>query len=611
MKRRACWFALAAGLWALAPVLLLAQNPVLAQDAAASLPPFPLPEMNQFPRGPGFYFSLTKLFLILVSFWIWLCTVSWVGVDAKLRKEVPGETWLLIVFGAGFAGLLGVFVIPWFWLGYPVLLAAHIVPVLLYARKRNAEVPPHEHVLTKDHVRFWLAAQLRKVGVKVAAEAKAAPTQDLLKLKPQGGVDVAANQVLLVKAKLSPQYTTCQEVLLYAHASRANQVLLDLTAQGLAQRYLVDGLWENADPLDLNDGKALIAVYKTLCSLNEADMRSRQEGKFQAETGPHKLAVKVQSAGTQTGERMLLTIDDGSAKKLESLPQIGVNKDIQAKLVQTLGPSSHGLFLVTAPPGGGLSTETDALLRGLDRFTRAFYSVEDKQRPERPVENVKLWNYDSAQNENPAATLPKLVREYPDVLVIRSLADAETLRMLMGTKILGAEKLVIACVPAKQAAEAPLRLLMLKDAEGLPIPPDEFAPHLLGVLNVRLVRKLCSSCKVGYEPQPQLLQQLGLASAGITELFKQYQPPTDPNPKKKPPPICDACNGRGYLGRTGMFELLLVNDQVRQVLATTPRLDLLVAAARQAGLRPLQLDGIRLVAEGVTSLEELQRVMKE
>jgi len=136
----------------------------------------------------------------------------------------------------------------------------------------------------------------------------------------------------------------------------------------------------------------------------------------------------------------------------------------------------------------------------------------------------------------------------------------------------------------------------------LKVPPGEWAKAVTGVLNQRLVRKLCDHCKEAYAPTPQVLQQLGIPEGRIQAFYR---------PPQQPEEVCPECGGIGYKGRTALFELLLVDDTVRKVLATSPKIDLLRQAARKAGMRSLQEEGVLLVAKGVTSLPELMRVMKQ
>ncbi len=136
------------------------------------------------------------------------------------------------------------------------------------------------------------------------------------------------------------------------------------------------------------------------------------------------------------------------------------------------------------------------------------------------------------------------------------------------------------------------------------MPHKEFASLVTAVLCVRLIRKLCDSCKVAYPPSPELLKKLGIPAGKVEALYRVPKAEEIEKP-------CKECGGIGFKNRTGIFELLVVDDKIREVLMKAPKLDLVTKAARLAGMRPFQEEGLLLVAKGVTSLPELQRVLKE
>ncbi len=160
------------------------------------------------------------------------------------------------------------------------------------------------------------------------------------------------------------------------------------------------------------------------------------------------------------------------------------------------------------------------------------------------------------------------------------------------------ERLVITNVRAKEAAEALLRMLQQK------VPQREFAATVTAVLCTRLIRKLCDACKVAYAPTPDLLKKLGIPAGKVEALYRVPKPEEIEKP-------CPECGNLGFKGRTGLFELLVVDDKIREILVKQPQLDLLRKAARLAGMRTFQEEGLLLVAKGVTSLAELQRILKE
>ncbi len=229
---------------------------------------------------------------------------------------------------------------------------------------------------------------------------------------------------------------------------------------------------------------------------------------------------------------------------------------------------------------------------------RDVVAVEDQQRREHEIQNVQLNTFDTAAGETALTVLPKLVRTYPNVIVLRDLADADTVKFLCAQ--VEEDRLVISGIRAKESAEALLRVLMLK------APAANFAAAATGVVHQRLIRKLCEKCKEAYAPPPETLKQLGIPAGKVQAFYRPPQPQAD----QPAPPPCEDCLGIGYQGRTAIFELLVVDDGVRAALVNAPKIDTVRAVRRKAGMRTLQEEGIVAVVKGVTSLAELMRVLK-
>ena len=313
---------------------------------------------------------------------------------------------------------------------------------------------------------------------------------------------------------------------------------------------------------------------------------------------PVRSPATLATQGTQSGERAVITFEVKTAR-LATLDDLGMRSKVQEQLKEAVN-RPKGFVLLSALPGGGLRTTTKVLLQSMDRFVREFITVEDEGHRYEEVENVPVRTYKAAAGESPAAMLPKVFREEPNVLVIRDLVDAATVAALC-KEIAAAERLVIGTVRARDAAEALLRVLALG------VPPADFARQVTAVLGQRLLRKLCDKCKQAYAPPPQVLQQLGIPAGRVRAFFRPPQPkPTDTARKE----TCRECGGAGYLGQTALFEILLLDDALRKTLAAAPKLDLLRQTARKAGMKNFQEEGVLLVARGVTSLQELQRVLK-
>ena len=545
-------------------------------------------------RGPGFYFSIWKLGLYLALFWLWVKTTDWVNQDG-FRVGVNYAIWNPIVVFSFPAAMLLFFLIPWFWVGYVLMVLAYVGPLTAYIVHRNSKLEYHQKVMTAPHLRHMMADILGKVGVKVAAEKQSAADKGPpVNFTPMGGANDAANQANLIIARQSPGFVTAKEVTADVIDHRGDAVMLEYTAAGAGVKYQIDGVWHDMPPRDRLQADPLLAVLKKLAARNEAERRAKQEGKFGAEYRGIKYDARIVSQGTESGERVLVSLDD---KKFafKSFSELGMRDKLVEQVKELIG-QPKGFVLFSALPGNGLSTLFNVALRESDRYMRDYAEIQDAQKPEREIENVHVHKYDSAKGESPMKLLPEIIRTYPNCLAVRDLFNAETVKTLI--QQVPEERLVLGSVKAKEAVEALLRVLVLK------VSAKEFAPVVSGVVNMRLARKLCDECKQAYAPPAEIVKQLG---AKIEALYR----PPQPIPGEKPKPPCEKCAGIGYYGRTGIFEVLVVNDAVRQTLITNPKLDALRLAARKAGMRTLQEEGILLAAKGVTSLPELMRVLKQ
>ncbi|MFV2065392.1 MAG: GspE/PulE family protein [Pirellulales bacterium] len=537
-------------------------------------------------RGSGGTLSLFKLAAIWLVFLAWVATADWVNRDGQLTRQ-NYNVWngvVCITFLVVLLISLGPFGIP-FAVAIVILLVAYAAPTVVYICVRNGNVASHEQVLTPDHLRHLLTGK-----EKLASYEKGAAVD----LAAQGGESERDDSANLLLARQSPGYVTLKDLLADLVHERGDAVMLDRRADSVAVRYQVDGIWHNNEARDPETGEFLIGVMKTLSSLDQNERRKKQTGTFGAKMDAGKFTCRVTCQGTEAGERVVVKLDEGK-HSFETLESLGMRSKMRERFLEMIG-GDRGFVLFSSLPSGGLTTTVDVSLEETDRLLRNFVAIEDVAKPELEVQNVEVTTYHRAGGEAPATVLPKLLRTYPDVIVVRDLFDAETVKILCAQ--VEENRLIFASNHGKNAADALLRVLALK------VPPRELAGAITAVLYVRLVRKLCPTCRVGYEPTPDLLKKLGIPAGRVEALYRE------PNPDEVDK-VCAECGGIGYLGRTGMFELLVADDGVRQALVKTPKVDLVKKAARAAGMRSLQEEGIVLVAKGITSLPELMRVLKQ
>ncbi len=550
-----------------------------------------------FTRGSGFYYNIFKIAGSWLLFLLWVKTTEWVNNDCQEYK-LEIKRWNPIVFGSFLGFFILSWVLPWFWLSFPLLILAYLIPLTLFIVYRNQKVPNEEKVLTRAHIRFLLATSLSKVGMKVEAEKKAAwekgPPIELL---GEGGETERDDRAHHLAARQLPAFNGARGILTEALSRRGDAIMLEYGKESVVIRYMIDGVWHNDEPQDRETYDPILVVFKTLCGLNPKERRAKQNGKFGIKYDRNQYHASFISQGVSTGERVVIQFDCTKVR-FESLADLGMREKMQEAILGQLGERT-GLVLFSGMPASGLRSSTSVLLQKTDRFTREFLAIEDANRPYEPVENIGVRSYRQGENvpeeEQLDKVLIKTLRMMPDVIVMRDLLNGELVDTLCDDAISN-EHLIVSTMRAKDAAEAILRVLALNAT------PKKLAKTLTAVLNQRLIRKLCDECKEAYAPTPQVLKQLGIP-VGRVQAF--YRPPQEPEK------ICPKCNGVGYYGRTAIFELMLMNDEIRTLIAESAKTELIRRAARKAGIHNLQSEGLVLVAKGITSLPELMRVMKQ
>ena len=286
---------------------------------------------------------------------------------------------------------------------------------------------------------------------------------------------------------------------------------------------------------------------------------------------------------------------------LSSLDELGMRAKMQEQLKEVLN-RPKGFVILSAIPTGGLRTTTKVVLSTLDRFIREFAAVEDESNRYDEVENIAVTTYQSKSGQSPADILPRVFRSQPNVIVLRDLVNAKSLKMVCD-EVEAEGRMAISTVRAKDSAEALLRIYAIEKA-----PVAEFREQVSAVLSQRLVRKLCDKCKEPYAPPPDVLKQLGLPADKVKAF---YRPPASKSSDEDKKEICRECGGVGFLGQTAIFELLVVDDlDPEDAWPPRPNSKPSASPSRKSGNKTLQEEGILMVVRGATSLPELMRVLK-
>jgi general secretion pathway protein E len=551
-----------------------------------------------FPRGPGFYYHPAKLILFLLGYFGWIATCGWVDQDAKglrIEPSVPNA----LMTGAGAAGLFVLWLMPSFWLGLFLFLVIFSAPALVYVSHRNRKVGSADQVLTERHFRELLRRYLRfEFRKKEGAEkTPRVPVRFIGRTDERDNEDDAR----VKKIQESKGYKGALEMVYEAIQRRATDIHLEPSKTEMAVRFRVDGILMAVTPFTRAMGDAVVNILKVVCNMDITEKRKPQDGSFSAQVKDRVVDFRVATAGSVVGEKLVMRILD-KAQQIIDLTQLGM-RDKMRDQIRDLVTRPHGMFVTCGPTGAGKSTTLYACLNEIDRFQQNIITIENPV--EYQLSNVTQIEVNPKAGKTFASELRSILRQDPDLIMIGEIRDQETAEIACQAAQTG--HMVFTTLHANDTVTAIGRLI------DLGVQPFMIASALTAVLGQRLVRLLCPVCKVRYRPNPDLLRKANLPADKI-KFF--YRPPVagsqdeDDGENHGSRQTCATCGGAGYCKRTGMYELLIITDKIRELIRENPNLNAIRQEAVKGGMRYLYEDGLRKVLEGDTSIQELLRVSK-
>jgi len=329
---------------------------------------------------------------------------------------------------------------------------------------------------------------------------------------------------------------------------------------------------------------AIVSRVKIMAQLDIAEKRLPQDGRITLRVGGKPVDVRVSTIPTGHGERAVLRLLDKQAGRLD-LTRLGMD-DATLAHMDRLIREPHGIVLVTGPTGSGKTTTLYAALSRLDAGSLNIMTVEDPI--EYDLDGISQTQVNTRIEMSFARALRTILRQDPDVVMIGEIRDLETAQIAVQASLTG--HLVFATLHTNDAVSAVTRLV------DMGVEPFLLASSLIGVAAQRLVRRLCLECRKPFAPDPQQLRALGFAPTQ-GRLYSAHG--------------CPACNRSGYRGRTGIYELLSIDDELRRLIHDRASEQALREHALSGGMRSLREDGMRWAGQGVISLEEVVRVTGE
>lgn len=411
----------------------------------------------------------------------------------------------------------------------------------------------------------------RMMGSNFARNEEVASVDNLTQLDDEASIGKFINQILLE-----------------AYKDRATDIHIEPSENRLHIRYRIDGILRDAQvpPNIWHFRDSISSRIKILSNLNIAEKRLAQDGRFKVKVGQLELDLRVSFLPTQYGESIALRLL--SSSKLYSLTDLGMD-DRDLKTLKSLISRTHGIIFVTGPTGSGKTTTLYSCLAQLDRSERKIITIEDPI--EYRLEQTTQVQIHPAIGLTFASGLRSMLRHDPDVMMVGEVRDLETAQISVQIALTG--HLVFSTLHTNDAASAVTRLV------DMGVEPYLITSSVECFIAQRLVRLLCRRCKTPVALSPQVAQEFGLRpqdSQGV-QVFE--------------PKGCSVCNYTGFHGRQGVFEFLLVNEKVRELIMGRAPASAIREAAVQSGMQTMLQDGWRKIASGITSPSEVLRVVRE
>ena len=408
---------------------------------------------------------------------------------------------------------------------------------------------------------------------------------------------------ILDLADEAPIIRWVNSILFQAVKERASDIHIEPGEKEVSVRYRVDGALRQAKHAHRQYLPSILARVKIMAGLNIAEKRLPQDGRIRRKIGGKEVDMRVATIPTATGERVTIRLLDRSSVLL-GLADIGMDSEILVT-IRDIIKRPHGIMLVTGPTGSGKTTTLYACLSEINAPDTNILTVEDPV--EYQLEGISQTQVNPKIDFTFASGLRSFLRHDPDVIMVGEIRDVETAEIAIQASLTG--HFVLSTVHTNDASGAVTRLIEMG------IEPFLVASSMVGLMAQRLVRRPCKECATPVRPEPNILVELGLDP----ETFYRggYPVPEVKGSRELPtgtvlsPVGCSACNTIGYSGRTGIYEMLVIDDPIRALTLQKADAGAIRKNAMERGMITLRQDGARKVIAGMTTPEEVLMMTAE
>lgn len=456
-------------------------------------------------------------------------------------------------------------------------------PLDLYAldEVRSLFNCPIETHLTFKHTLYESINRAYEQGQEISSDIVGKETIDSVELNIQEPKD------LLEAYDEAPIIKFVNSLLFQAVKEKASDIHIECFEKNMTVRFRKDGMLHNMASVGKNVQASIISRVKIMAELDIAEKRKPQDGRIRVKVGGRDVDIRISTVPTTWGESVVMRLLDRSSVLL-SLEDLGLEGEKLAKF-DFLIRRPHGIILVTGPTGSGKTTSLYAALERINSPDKKIITIED------PVEyQIKGINQIQVNNKVDltfANGLRSVLRQDPDVILVGEIRDRETADISIHASLTG--HLVFSTLHTNDSASAITRLIDMN------IEPFLVSSSLLAVVAQRLVRVLCKHCKVKYAPTDEDLSRIGINRYDLEDgtVFKSKG--------------CTKCTDSGFSGRVAIFEILIIDDDIRNLTLGVTDSSTIKRKAMEKGLTTLKMDGASKVISGVTSIDEVLRVTEE
>lgn len=384
----------------------------------------------------------------------------------------------------------------------------------------------------------------------------------------------------------SPAVLLLNKLLNLAVQERANDIHIEPQKDKIRIRFRIDGVIRNRFDLALDYHEALVARVKVLANMDITESRKPQDGRISAEKDGEFIDIRVASIPSYHGERVTLRLLFNEPGLLK-MANLGMENE-QLKKIKRVITFPYGCIMICGPTGSGKSTTLYAALSEINNDRKNIMTVEDPI--ERLIDGINQIQYNSKAGITFSSSLPSILRNHPDVIMIGEIRDAETGSVVTEAALTG--HLVMTTVHAGDSSSGILHLM------DMGVKPYLVESSLTCVIAQRLLRKICNSCRV----------KKTVSRENLLKYFPDFPLDDENTIDLYEPKGCALCDDTGYAGRTGVFEILMVNDKVRKAIKDVLSAPEIYRIAIAEGMVPMRINALKKVKDGVSTLEEFRRI---